>query len=346
MDFPPLLVDVKLVDLLKSYYVSGMEDINYLWTLFFKVDGESVSVGPGAFVQGSAAVTFTPGNHGDLSDDDSVENPPGGPATNVDLPIPSSLGEFQTRLTSIPIDPSLMALTGRPSLAGYVGCVAVILEQNDTPDDAVAAGHQAFNTSFQQQLNAAISDLNVGHTTLTQADIAQIDQNIQDAVEQAIKNSLSDLDKLWTALGIENQDREIDAKYFTFGQDALVAAPSGALPIKAIVARRGYRPPSGPANSVFVEWVLTGQVSAHTPFWTVGSGTISPGASQEWSFTWGGDGDVGPQLIQAEPMNASGELATTQIGESRDITGSLIYHATVENQGSTTTAFQWRGGGR
>ena len=84
--------------------------------------------------------------------------------------------------------------------------------------------------------------------------------------------------------------------------------------------------------------------------WIVGSGTISPGASQEWSFTWAGDGDVGPQLIQAEPMHgsgelATGELATTQIGESRDITGSLIYHATVENQGSTTTAFQWRGGG-
>ena len=79
--------------------------------------------------------------------------------------------------------------------------------------------------------------------------------------------------------------------------------------------------------------------------WTAGSGTIAPGASQDWSFGWGGNGDVGPQLIQAEPMQASGELATTQIAESLDSNGHLTYHATVQNQGSTTVSFRWRGGG-
>jgi hypothetical protein len=83
-----------------------------------------------------------------------------------------------------------------------------------------------------------------------------------------------------------------------------------------------------------------------SPFWTSGLGTIGPGQSQDWWFAWGGNGDVGPQLIQAEPLNASGELATTAIAESRSSGGNLTYHATVVNRGATTVSFQWRGGGR
>ena len=83
-----------------------------------------------------------------------------------------------------------------------------------------------------------------------------------------------------------------------------------------------------------------------SPFWTSGLGTIGPGQSQDWWFSWGGNGDVGPQLIQAEPLNASGELATTAIAESLDSNGHLTYDATVVNNGATTVSFQWRGGGR
>jgi hypothetical protein len=79
--------------------------------------------------------------------------------------------------------------------------------------------------------------------------------------------------------------------------------------------------------------------------WTIGSGTIGPGESQDWWITFGGNGDAGPQLIQAEPLNASGELATTQIAESLDSNGFLTYHATVQNNGTDTVNFQWRGGG-
>jgi len=83
-----------------------------------------------------------------------------------------------------------------------------------------------------------------------------------------------------------------------------------------------------------------------SPFWTAGFGSIGAGASQDWWFSWGGSGDQGPQFIQAEPLNASGELVTTQIAESLDSSGHLTYHATVQNTGSNAVYFQWRGGGR
>jgi hypothetical protein len=79
--------------------------------------------------------------------------------------------------------------------------------------------------------------------------------------------------------------------------------------------------------------------------WTSGSGTIAPGESQDWWFSWGGNGDVGPQLIQAQPLGMSGELATTQIAESLDSNGHLTYYAVVKNNGSDIVSFQWRGGG-
>ena len=79
--------------------------------------------------------------------------------------------------------------------------------------------------------------------------------------------------------------------------------------------------------------------------WTSGSGTNAAGTSQNWWFSWGGNGDVGPQLIQAEPKSQSGELATISMAESLDGNGHLTYWATVQNQGSNAATFQWRGGG-
>jgi hypothetical protein len=337
MDLPPLVVHIKLANLEKFYYFSGVDQRDYLWTIFFKIDGSSVFLAPSLKLQGSATVAVTAGDHGDLSDD-------GNEGTRG---IPASLGEFQTRLTSIPVDPSVVPLVKAAALPAVVGCVALILVQADTPDDVVAAGHAALNSSFEQQLNALIPTLGIGHTTVTNTDIAAIKQAVKDAVEQAIKNSLSTTDKILTWLGFENQDEildsyEIGGPAFLFAQDDLLAAPSGALPIKAMVVARVLRP----IKRVGMEWVLNGQVSARTPFWTAGSGTIAAGASQDWRFSWRGDGDVGPQLIQAEPIKASGELATTQIAENRDSNGHLTYHATVRNQGSQPVAFRWRGGGR
>jgi hypothetical protein len=83
-----------------------------------------------------------------------------------------------------------------------------------------------------------------------------------------------------------------------------------------------------------------------SPFWVSGLATIGAGQAQNWWFSWGGTGDVGPQLIQAEPLNRSGELTTIVNAESQDGGGHLTYHATVRNDGPNPVGFQWRGGGR
>lgn len=79
--------------------------------------------------------------------------------------------------------------------------------------------------------------------------------------------------------------------------------------------------------------------------WISGFGTLAPGASQDWRFSWSGNGDVGPQLIQAQPLAASGELSTVVVAEALDANGHLTYYATVRNDGPSVAQFQWRGGG-
>ena len=83
-----------------------------------------------------------------------------------------------------------------------------------------------------------------------------------------------------------------------------------------------------------------------SPYWLSGFGSIAPGTSQDWWFSWGGNGDVGPQLIQAQPVEPSGQLVTVWSAESADPGGHITYHATVRNDGPNAVHFQWRGGGR
>jgi hypothetical protein len=83
-----------------------------------------------------------------------------------------------------------------------------------------------------------------------------------------------------------------------------------------------------------------------SPYWLSGFASIAPGTSQDWWFSWGGAGDVGPQLVQAQPVDPSGELVTVMTAESQDANGHLTYFATVRNDGSSPVHFQWRGGGR
>lgn len=67
----------------------------YLWTVFFKVDGDTVSLGDDLFLHGTATVTTTPGSHGNLGNTDVGEGDT--------LIVPSAIGEHTTRLRPIPV---------------------------------------------------------------------------------------------------------------------------------------------------------------------------------------------------------------------------------------------------
>lgn len=183
----------------------------YLWVVFFKIDGSTTSINDDFKLQGTATVVGTPGDHGDLGSGDS-------PYPTV--PVPSQLGEFKTPLIPIPITP----VPGL-SVGGLVGSVAILMVQNGTPDEAVAAGHTALNQALQDGLNSLIPTFGIKKQAPTQADIDNLSQSTGAAVTSAISSNVSFWQFLETA-GAEDYQFGSAVIKFSYS-DLSGAAPTG-----------------------------------------------------------------------------------------------------------------------
>jgi hypothetical protein len=170
----------------------------YLWTVFFKIDGDTTHVDSSLTLQGTATVIGTPGNHGNLGVHD-VD-------AGDDIPIPPALGEFSTMLKPIPVD----GLPGT-TVSGVIGCIVILLEQDETPGHAVARGHEVLNQAVQTALDELIATLSFAHQSPTDEDIKALTDKVGKHVEDAIADGVSVWDWL-TAFG--NEDDKIGSKVF------------------------------------------------------------------------------------------------------------------------------------
>lgn len=207
----------------------------YLWTVFFKIDGDTVVVTSQFALRGTATVVGTPGNHGNL------------PNHDVDpgevVPIPAAIGQFNTVVKPIPLQTPVGQTT---HVSGAMGCIVVAMEEDNTPNSAVAKGHNALNKAVQKCLNDLIPTLNIGHQEPTPAEIQQIQAKIAAAVKKAIKDDVS----VWEWLGgFGNMDDQIGSAVFQFSLKQLLDAGPGGIPFSQRWKNEG-------------DWELTGRVSA------------------------------------------------------------------------------------
>jgi hypothetical protein len=77
--------------------------------------------------------------------------------------------------------------------------------------------------------------------------------------------------------------------------------------------------------------------------WTGHFGTIAPGESQRWWFSWGTDRHA--QFVMANPLNPGGVLEVSGFTKATNNDGSITYWVTIRNIGSLTTNFNLQGGG-
>jgi hypothetical protein len=187
----------------------------YMWTVYFKVDGDTVVLDNNFMLSGTATVVGTPGNHDDLGagmDAGNTRN------------IPSSLGAFATTLKPIPTPiPGVTA-------GGMVGCIAILMEEDSTPDQDIANGHAALNSELQNQLDALIPTLGIGNPSPTEADIEGIQQAVQTAVENAVAEGVDFWDFLAGLFG-NLQDDQIGTTKWIYSHDELDAKAGTTFPI-------------------------------------------------------------------------------------------------------------------
>lgn len=181
----------------------------YMWAVFFKLDADTVTTG-------KPSILTTQGNRKDLGDLEMSDG--------AVVSIPPRLGRFTTVLKPLPL----------PTIADQsrIGVVAVVLEQDDTADHAIAKGHAAFNLAMREVLDGFVKTAEQGKPP-TDKDIAKAKDQVKAKVIAAIKNDLSGFELL------ANQDDVIGiaVQIFTLGQ--IQKAAANQLPISVQLKEDG-----------------------------------------------------------------------------------------------------------
>ncbi len=180
----------------------------YLWTVFFKVDGDGVVVTEALSLSGSPTMHFTPGSHGNLGTTDADEGD--------NITIPAAIGEWQTFLKPIPVPSSLSSLVD--DVAGVVGVVAVLMEEDNVSDAGANAGHSALNNAVRDAVQQIVDTRTFSNPSVTQAELDALTSDIKSAVKDAIVDQQNVFENLWSWL---NPDDTIGTKVWMWQHDDL-----------------------------------------------------------------------------------------------------------------------------
>ena len=183
----------------------------YLWTVFFKVDGETAKVTDDGKIHlsGTGIVKATPGSHGNLGTRDV--------SAGGRIPIPAALGEWESRLIPIPVPDSLKTFFPN-GIGGIIGVICILMEEDNVTDSGAEAGHRTLNEEVQKKLNAIIPTITLQNTDPSD-EIDKIEGEVREAIENAIQDHQNIFENLWSFL---NADDTIGVKTFMFSHDDLI----------------------------------------------------------------------------------------------------------------------------
>jgi len=182
----------------------------YLWTVFFKVDGDTVTVTEALTLSGIATIQTTSGSHGNLGNTDVDEG--------ETIAIPSDIGEWLTTLKPIPVPDSLK--NSFPNgIGGMIGVICILMEEDNVSDDGAEAGHGKLNEEVEKAINAIIPTISFANQDI-EDEIKEFEDNVSGKIKDAIVGQQNWLEDFWSWL---NKDDTVGSKTFTFTHDSLEA---------------------------------------------------------------------------------------------------------------------------
>jgi len=157
----------------------------YLWVTYFALDGRNIA-------QANPLTIDTP------------------PATFIRKEFPDNVADGQVINVTASLSNRSFQVDPGPLNFMMAGCIAVLLEEDDTPENAIIAGHLAYSKEIEKQLNALVKK------RISTADKSEIKDSevkvIRDAVNSKVKSAIKDNLSLGQKL-FDNQD---DLLGFTF----------------------------------------------------------------------------------------------------------------------------------
>ncbi|MDJ0352301.1 SAM-dependent methyltransferase [Pseudarthrobacter sp. PH31-O2] len=194
----------------------------YIWTAFFKVDGDNFAVEAGAGLIGSPVIVTSNGTHGNLGNTD-VD-------AGDDVAIPDAVGRWTTKLKPIPInDAGLRALLNDDDIPAIGGVVVSVMEEDGWPDSLANTGYSAFADAVQLAVVKVAASFQHALAAPTPQEIKdQIDvvkASAAASVHAAVKDAMSGWQLIWYGTFGDNDDN-IGTEAFTVTTDELVANPT------------------------------------------------------------------------------------------------------------------------
>lgn len=248
----------------------------YLWTIFFKCDGSTLSVSDAGRIEGSAVTFPTPGSHGNLNDDD-VD-------AGDTVTIPAQIGLFADSVIPIPVAPALQPLIGE-DLPGFFGVVVVLMEEDNVTDAGAEAGHNALNAAVQTAIDEVLRSLGAGHTQITQEDIDGVTAGIDSKVSDAIAAEQGFFANIWSFL---NADDQIGNKTFVFSQDQFVTSDAPDQRVGSLSISQRWRNEG--------DWEINGAMALTEPCMFTSTASILAGRAGDSAFSAAGSDKFGRQL--------------------------------------------------
>lgn len=233
----------------------------YLWTIFFKIDGNTVKQND-VMLSGQAQFHFGFGSHGNLLNTD-VSN-------GEIVPIPYNVGEWSTTLTPIIID-----FFGQTfEIPGVVGVLVVLMEEDNVSDSGAEAGHIALNNKVRDEINQFISNLSLielagnndpidALNDKVQELIANIKKDISGIVKTAIKSNQSFLENFWS---FWDRDDKIGDIVWNFNANEIKANNNTIVLNERDAFTTFWKPQSPfgvPQQEILAnDWEINGEISA------------------------------------------------------------------------------------
>jgi hypothetical protein len=211
----PIHVRAQLVDILCRNEADGPGNAEpYLWPVFFKVDGDSYAFESVGLI-GFPTVVSSNGQHGNLGDTDVDEGDR--------VLIPETLGMLETELKPIPVnDPFFRSQIGDDTIPGFVGAVAVLMEQDSWPDDFTTTGYDALVDAIRLGVGKMMASFQHATHVPTKdeidAQIAGIKDLAHRMVRGAILNHMSGSQIAWYG-SAGNNDDQIGVEGWFLSQD-------------------------------------------------------------------------------------------------------------------------------
>jgi hypothetical protein len=129
----------------------------------------------------------------------------------TDVRIPSGIGQWSTILRPIPVIASNKDKEGFIHVGGEIGCIAVLMENDNIRAEHVARGHLAFDETVGRILRDELAKITIRNREL------KVDDSMKKRVEDAVNSAVTSGFGLWDWISAAvNKDDIIAYEFFRF----------------------------------------------------------------------------------------------------------------------------------